>query len=116
MALNDLHENIDDINEHAQAYIDKSIEYYKLSIFKKVMKGGTSLVNFLIIGAIIFLALFVLSAGAAVAIGKWIDDFVLGCVIVGVAYLIFAFIFYKFLSKKVETSILKKASEEFFEE
>ncbi|WP_224488163.1 phage holin family protein [Robertkochia flava] len=113
--MSNLKENVQHINEHSQEYIEKQLEYYKLSLFKKLMKGATAFVHFLIIGAILFLTVIFISLAGAWSLAGWLDNIPLAFIIMGLFYAIILFLFVKVFKKRLDVRILKASSKEFFD-
>lgn len=115
MSLNDISENAEGLSKSAQNFVDKNIEYYKLSAFKKVAKGINSLVLFIVIGAILFGAMLLLTVAAALFLGTWLDNLGLGFLILGGCYLLIALIVYYGFREVIERSVLIKTSQDLFD-
>ena len=116
MALEELKDNIDDIQENAKAYVENSIAYYKLWGFKVAMKSTTLILKFILIAICMMIVLLFLSVAAALAIGDLLDSYVLGFLIVAGVYLVLAILLFMVKDKIVEGPILEKFSEIFFNE
>ncbi|MDG3584177.1 MULTISPECIES: phage holin family protein [Galbibacter] len=115
MAFNDLSENFEGLNKSTQEFVEKNYEYYKLSIFKTLTKGTSSMVLFMSIGAVLFGAMLLLTFAMALFIGAWLDNLGLGFLILGGIYLIIALVAYYGFRKTIERKILIKASKDFFD-
>ena len=113
--MNTIREHAEHINEHGQDYLDKQLEYYKLSLFKKIMKGATSMVKFLIIGAILFNTVIFISLAGAWQLAGWLDNIPLAFIIMGGIYIFFLLMFIFVINKYVERRMLKESSKIFFE-
>ncbi len=114
MALDELKENAGELKDNAKGFIDNSIAYYKLWLFKVAMKSTTMLLKILIISVFALLVLVFLSVSAAFAIGYALDNFAYGFLIIAGVYLIFSLIVYSIKDKVVEGPILERFSEFFF--
>lgn len=114
MALEELQDNIENIQENAKAYVESSIAYYKLWGFKVAMKSTTLILKFILIAICMMIVLLFLSIAAALAIGELMDSYVLGFLTVAGVYLILAFLLFMVKDKIVEGPILEKFSEIFF--
>ena len=114
MAFEELKENTENIQEQAQAYLENSIEYYKLWGFKIAMKSMTLILKLALIVLCITMVLLFLSIAAALAIGKALDSYALGFLIIGGVYFLFMGLFFLIKDKIVEGPILEKFSEIFF--
>ncbi len=116
MALDELKENVDDIQEHAKAYVDNSIAYYKLWGFKVAMKSTTLILKFALIAFCLTIVLLFVSVAGALAIGNALDSYILGFLAVAGIYMILVFLLFLIKDKIVEGPILEKFSEIFFNE
>jgi hypothetical protein len=113
---NSITDNFKEFTTATQDYIESSISYHKLDLFKKVMKGVVSGSHKLILGFFLLIALLFLSVALAIYLGEYLDSIALGYLIVGGCYLILMFILSLFLKKFLEKKILNKASAQFFNE
>lgn len=114
MAFEKLTNSIHDLNENVRDLAKSSAEYYKLDLYKKIIKGVISLVNMMLLGFICLIALFFISIALALGIGSAMGDASAGFYIVGGFYLlVFAFIWF-FGKKPIEKIILIKSSRTFF--
>ena len=114
MAFEKLTNSIHDLNENVRDLAKSSAEYYKLDLYKKIIKGVISLVNMMLLGFICLIALFFISIALALGIGNAMGDASAGFYIVGGFYLlVFAFIWF-FGKKPIEKIILIKSSRTFF--
>ena len=114
MAFEELKENTGAIQEHAKAYIDTNIAYYKLWGFKVAMKSTTLMLKFFLIAICLMIVLLFVSVAGAFAIGKLLDSYALGFLIVAGIYLILAVLLFLVKDKIIEGPILEKFSEIFF--
>lgn len=115
MALNDLSENIEGLNKSTQEFLEKNYEYYRLSLFKKLTKGTTSMITFMIMGAVLFGALLLLTFAIALFLGEWLDNLALGFLLLGLFYVLVAIIVYYGFRKTIERKVLVTASKDFFD-
>lgn len=114
MAFEELKENTEAVQENAKAYIESSMAYYKLWGFKVAMKSTTLMLKFFLIALCLMIVLLFVSVAGAFAIGKIIDSYPLGFLIVAGIYLILALLLFLVKDKIVEGPILEKFSEIFF--
>lgn|SRR5690606_28093797 len=115
MALNDLSENIEGLNKSTQEFLEKNYEYYRLSLFKKLTKGTTSMITFMIMGTVLFGALLLLTFAIALFLGEWLDNLALGFLALGLFYILVAIIVYYGFRKTIERKVLVTASKDFFD-
>lgn len=114
MAFEELKENTEEIQEHIHTYIKKNISYYKLWGFKVAMKSTTMILKFALIFMCLSMVLLFCSIAGALAIGKSIDNYPLGFLILGGIYLVITSLLFLIKDKIVEGPILEKFSEIFF--
>ena len=114
MAFEELKEHTEDIQKQAKDYIENSVAYYKLWGFKVVMKWTTMMLKFALIAIALMMVLLFCSVAGAFAIGKALDSYALGFLIVGGIYLVITGLLFLIKDKVVEGPILEKFSEIFF--
>ena len=114
MALEELKENVEDIQENTKAYLESSIAYYKLWGFKVAMKSTTLIFKFTLIAICLMFVMLFISVAGAFAIGKALESNVLGFLAIAAIYLILVFLLFLVKDKIVEGPILEKFSEIFF--
>jgi sterol desaturase/sphingolipid hydroxylase (fatty acid hydroxylase superfamily) len=114
MAFEELKENTENIQEQAQAYVESNIAYYKLWGFKVAMKSTTMILKFILIVLCFLMVLLFCSLAGAFAIGKALDNYPLGFLVIAGVYLIITFLLFLIKDKIVEGPILEKFSEIFF--
>ena len=114
MAFEELKEHTEDIQKQAAEYIENSVSYYKLWGFKVAMKSTTMMLKFALIAMSLTMVLFFCSIAGAFAIGKELDSYALGFLIVGGFYLVLTGLIFLIKDKVVEGPILEKFSEIFF--
>ncbi len=106
--------NVDEMNDHIQAYINRSIEYYKLDFYKKSTKSAASITRAVLLGSVAFLVIFFISFAAAAFIGDTLDNASYGYFIVAGFYLLVFLLIAIFARKPIERMILKSTSKIFF--
>ena len=114
MAFEELKEHTEDIQKQAKDYIENSVAYYKLWGFKVAMRSTTMMLKFALIAMALTMVLFFCSVAGALAIGKALDSYALGFLIVAGIYLVFTELLFLIKDKIVEGPILEKFSEIFF--
>ena len=90
MAFEELKENTQAVQENTKAYIESSIAYYKLWGFKVAMKSTTMILKYTFIAIALMMALLFCSVAASFAIGKSLNNYTLGFLIVGGIYFVFS--------------------------
>lgn len=114
MAFEKLTNSIRDLNDNIRALSYSTSEYYKLNLYKKIIRGVIFLVNMMLIGFVCLIALLFLSIAFAISLGKALNDPSVGFYLVGGFYvLIFGFIWI-FGKKYIRKIILIKSSRTFF--
>lgn len=105
MAFKSLTDSLHNVVDRLEDYGLSLAEYYKLRIFKSVMKGSISLVNLLVYGSLSLFVMLFLSIGAALWVGSLLGNSYGGFFIVGGFYaiiLIFMFVVgRKIIAKKM---------------
>jgi antibiotic biosynthesis monooxygenase (ABM) superfamily enzyme len=114
MAFDELKEQSENIHKQAQEYLKSNIAYYKLWGFKVAMKSTAMVFKFALILLCLSMVLFFCSLAAALAIGKYLDNYPLGFLIVAGFYLLVTVILFLIKNKIIEGTILEKFSEIFF--
>jgi hypothetical protein len=114
MAFEDIKEHADEVQMQAQAYIETSMAYYKLWGFKVAMKSTTMILKFTLIALTLTIVLLFCSVAAALAIGKALDNYAFGFLIVGGVFFVFSGLLFLIKDKIVEGPILEKFSDIFF--
>ena len=115
MVLGELKENISLIRDGTDSYIEITEQYYKLSLFKVIMKSISSMLKAALVTFILLLALIILSFAASYGIGQLLNSIFYGFLSVGLFYGLMGVIIYIFRNK-INKSLLKKYSEFYFEE
>lgn len=110
MAFKGLTDSLHKVTDRIEDYSLSMAEYYKLRLFKSVMKGSISLVNLLVYGSLFLFVLLFLSLGAAFWLATFFENVYAGFLLIGAFYgviLIFMFIFGR---KIIERNMLHKFS------
>ncbi len=116
MAFEELKEHTENIQENTKEFIEKNLEYYKLSAFKMAMKSTTMIFKCTLILLCICMVLLFFSIALAFAIGNYLGSYTFGFLCVGFLYIIFTGLLFLVRDKIVEGPILEKFSEIFFNE
>lgn len=109
-SINNTTNKASDIGER---YIDKSFEYFKLTVFQQLTYIISMAGKALIIGAVLFIGLIFLAFAAAIAIGDALGHVSLGYLIVGGLFLIIALIIYK-IRYLIDRKIISKIQIKFY--
>lgn len=114
MPFENLKDNLNEIQEESKAYIDSNIAYFKLWGFKVIMQSTTVVLKFVLLTLCVSLFIVFASVALALTIGKFLDSYVYGFLIVAGIYLALAILLSFVKPKIVEGKILKRFSEIFF--
>jgi cytochrome c biogenesis protein CcdA len=114
MAFEELKENTEHIQEQMQSFLESNVAYYKLWGFKVAMKSTTMILKLTLIFVCFGMVLLFCSIAGALAIGKYMDDYSMGFLIVGGIYLVLTGLLFTIRDKFFEGSVLEKFSEIFF--
>jgi len=114
MAFEELNENTERFHEDAKSFLENTVAYYKLKVFKLAMLSITLIFKMLLVGLCLSVFLLFCSLAAAFAIGNALKDDSLGFLIIGGLYLLFTVLIYSFRKQLVEGPILRMFSKIFF--
>ncbi|PIF00190.1 MAG: hypothetical protein CR994_06910 [Maribacter sp.] len=114
MAFDELKRDLKGADSDIRSYLENSEKYFKLRIFKVLMQVVTSFVHIIVVGAIAFLAVFLLSLALAYGIGSALGNMYYGFAIVGGGYVILAMIYHVF-RQRFNRPLLRKFSKYYFE-
>ncbi|WP_142786331.1 phage holin family protein [Changchengzhania lutea] len=109
--LESLNDNTAKASDVGEKFIKTSHQYYKLKIFQQLTISLSLMTKVFVIGGFFIIGLMFLSIASAIAIGNALNNLPLGYVIVGVVFLIIAFVIhYKrdFIDRRVIQEISKK--------
>ncbi|MRT15425.1 hypothetical protein F3C99_00460 [Vitellibacter sp. q18] len=110
MAFKGLTESLHKVTDRIEDYSVSMVEYYKLRLFKSVMKGGISLVNLLVYGSLFLFVLLFLSLGAAFWLATFFENVYAGFLLIGGFYGIILLFMFIFGRKLIERKMLHKFS------
>ena len=105
-----LKDNIQETQDIVKELVDGNMAYYKLWVFKVIVRSVSSLFQLLLIGILLVMVLVFFSIAAAISIGYALDNYALGFLIIGGVYLLLTFVVFAIRSK-IETPIVKALSE-----
>jgi len=114
MAFEEIKENAEDLKNHAKELFESNARYYKLLVFKTLVKSTTAAVKGLLLAICSLFVIIFLSTALAIGLGYWLDNFAYGFLIVGLIYVVLALIVAFALEKVIEGSFLAKFSKSFF--
>ena len=114
MAFEELKESTNKIQEETKAYVESTVQYYKLWGFQFVMKSTRMIVRFLLLGFFLMIAFLFGSIAAALAIGSALESMALGFLIVAGFYFLLIILLCFLRLRFVEKQILRRFSNLFF--
>lgn len=114
MAFEKLSKSIDDLKYNLEAFAHSNAEYYKLELFKKVMKGAIGLVQVILLVFFFIFALILLSVAVAILIGEAVGSLSSGYFIVGGFYVLLFLLVLIFGNKAITKILLVKVSRKIF--
>ncbi|WP_418264461.1 competence protein [Flavobacterium faecale] len=114
MAFEELKENAEHIQEEVKSYFENSLAYYKLKIFKLIMKSSVTILKIMLIVVSFILVLLFGSFALAFALSNYFESYALGFLAVMVLYVFITVFLFLFRRKLIEGPILKKFSFLFF--
>lgn len=104
----------EEIKDNFEAYLQNTLEYYKLYLYKKMTQSMVSFFRLLFLGGIAMLMLFFVSFAAAYLIGEAIGNLGYGFLIIAGVYVLVFLIAMAFGRKFVERKVLRSTSKVFF--
>jgi succinate-acetate transporter protein len=116
MPFQHLKENAEDIQDNLKNVIDSNIAYYKLWLFKVLMKSTTLLLKVVLMVLLFTLFLLFASVALALYLGELLQSNALGFLSVGGMYIVLLVFVCLLKDKIVEGSVLEKFSKVFFNE
>ena len=116
MAFENITDKIQDIADRAQGYVESSLHFYKLKVFKASSKLTISLLQLIIYGGLFLFILLFLSMGAAFWLGTYFKHVFVGFLLIGGFYILLLIFMFIFGRKLIERKILSQFSELFFDE
>lgn len=107
-------DNIQEFTTATQSYIESTISYHKLDLYKKVMRDAVSSTHKLLIAFFLLIAVLFLSIALSIYLGEQLESIALGYLIVGSFYLALVVMIGLFMKPVIEKKLLRKTSEQFF--
>lgn len=115
MPFRDFGDNLNKIGEKVIEYGEYRLEYYKLFLYKAIVKIARSLFIFFILGGIILITFIFLSLGASILIGDALGNPAYGFLIVG-GFFLLLLLFVVAFGKKIIERLIFKISYNWFED
>ncbi|HLS11589.1 MAG TPA: hypothetical protein VK050_05470 [Flavobacteriaceae bacterium] len=113
MPYSNFGDNLHKIGNKIIEYGEYKLDYYKLLLYKTVMKMARSIFFALLFGAVLLLIFFFISFGVAHLIGDALGNIAYGYLIMGGFYILILILTMAFGRKILERRILYKTSEWF---
>jgi len=106
--------NFSEIKSEAKSFLDTNLDYYQLLGFKITSRALGLIFKIFVITLFLSIAVMFLSIAGALAIGRALESYTQGFLIVGGIYILFAVIIYVCRKALIDIPILKKFSDIFF--
>lgn len=107
-------EHLNDVKAEAEAYIDKTTEYYKLLSLKAAAKVSSTVARVMLVAVMIAFALFFLSVAAVVFIGNLTGSMVIGLLVVAALYVVLSVVMYYFGRHFIDPAIISGFTKVFY--
>lgn len=114
MAFDQFKETIAEVDEDVRSYLKHSEAHLELKVFKILMRLVTAFFQTAVVGAMLLLALFVLSMALSYGIGEALGNIWYGFAIVSVCFMLLALLFYV-LRKHTNKPIIRFFSTHYFD-
>ncbi len=109
-------DNVSGLKENLQKYFETKASYYSLLAFEKAVKLVISVVSNTVTFVIIMLALVFVSGAAGLYVGRLLQSYELGLLIIGGFYLLLGILLFVFRRKIYSRSVIKHLGEIFFQD
>jgi len=111
--FDDVNQTTNKASDIGERYIKTSHQYFRLKIFQQLTLSFSMIVKAVIVGTLSYLALLFFSIALVVVLSNALDSIVVGCLIVGLIYLVLALIMYM-LRSKINKFVIRKIGSKFF--
>lgn len=102
-----LNEHFQNLSEDAQTYIESEIAYYKLDLFKKLLRVTSLILKYIINSSILLLAFAFLFIGLSLWIGYLLGYYFLGFLMISAILFVIAILMMIFARPLFEKKVLK---------
>ena len=116
MPFGNLKDNAEDIQEKLKNVLDSNVAYYKLWLFKVAMKSTTMLLKVLLMAVFFMFFLLFASLALAIYLSGIFESYTLGFLSVGGIYILLLLVVYLAKDNLLESRLLEKFSQVFFNE
>jgi len=100
-------------SEVGETYLKTSYEFYKLKIFQQLTISVSMVFKAVAIGGFVLIGFWFLAIALALAIGKYLENYTLGFISVGIIFLVLSLMAF-ILRKHINNLVVKKLSKKFF--
>lgn len=97
---------VESLIDRFKEYVNTRVAQLKLSMAEKVSKTAAALIAILLAALVFFLFLVLLSTGAAILIGKWLNHLWLGFAIMAFVVLIITLLIWKLRHKWLQIPLM----------
>lgn len=97
-----------------EMYAKATKAYYKLKVFQQLARSFSFLAKMAVIGGLLFLGLIFLTVSGAIFLGEIMGSTAVACLLMAGLLFLFTGIGY-LLRKKIDKTIIRKMSEDFFD-
>lgn len=111
--FDDVNQTTNKASDIGERYIKTSHQYFRLKIFQQLTLSFSMIVKAIIVGLLCFVGLLFFSVALVVELSKIYDSLIIGCIIVGSVYLLFALIMY-LLKARINKFVIRKIGSKFF--
>ncbi|MEM9846823.1 MAG: phage holin family protein [Bacteroidota bacterium] len=112
----DFLEEVGKLNVYAQSYLNDRVEYVKIRVAEESIKTISGVVHAVVLGLLALLVLVFLSVVAGLYLGKVLENYVLGFLIVSGFYLLLMIAYLLFKRQLVANPIAKILIDKIFNE
>lgn len=100
--------------EKGEAYVRTTKKYYELKLFQQLAIVATTGTQYAIFGILSTLGLIFMAVAGALALSAYLENAALGFLLIGGVFLVFLGIAYA-IRKRIEKSVIRKLSDNFFD-
>ena len=106
-------ETSEKLTDAGEIYFKKSQEYYTLKVFQQLSISISLVTKVLVIGGLLFIALFFLAFALAMFIGESLENVALGYVITAISFLLITGVIY-LKRHHINNKVVRSLSTKFF--
>lgn len=109
----DINDTTNKASNIGERYIKASHQYFRLKIFQQLTLSLSLIAKIVAVTGFLFAGLVFMSIAASIELGKAVESYSLGFLLVGLIYLVISIIIFM-LRSKLNTYIIKKVGLKFF--